>query len=71
MAPSAAHATESISTLKFADRAGRVMARVRPNEMVDDSVLLARANAEVGRTPPPPLPPRPLTRTQTPPRPGA
>ena len=34
---------ETISTLKFADRARRIMTRVRVNEMVDDAVLLERA----------------------------
>ena len=35
---------ESISTLKFADRASRVRTKVRVNEVVDDAVLLKRAH---------------------------
>eukprot|EP00520_Triparma_pacifica_P000133 CAMPEP_0118636212 /NCGR_PEP_ID=MMETSP0785-20121206/2494_1 /TAXON_ID=91992 /ORGANISM="Bolidomonas pacifica, Strain CCMP 1866" /LENGTH=774 /DNA_ID=CAMNT_0006527307 /DNA_START=129 /DNA_END=2450 /DNA_ORIENTATION=- len=40
---------ETKSTLKFADRARRVMLHVRTNEVVDDKVLLARAQSEIAR----------------------
>jgi len=42
VAPSSSHAPETISTLKFADRARRVMARVRPNEVRGPACLHAR-----------------------------
>ena len=38
---------ETVSTLQFADRAKRVMARIQVNELVDDAVLLARAQREI------------------------
>lgn len=47
--PASQHGPESISTLKFADRARRVMARICANEVVDDSTLLARAKLEIKR----------------------
>ena len=37
------------STLKFADRARRVMVRVKPNQMVDDKALLRDARKEIER----------------------
>lgn len=49
MSPMGSCAEESISTLGFADRARRVMTRVRANEVVDDAVLLARAQKEIKR----------------------
>lgn len=48
VSPSVHSADETASTLKFADRARRVMVRVTPNEVVDDAVLLARARREIG-----------------------
>ncbi|CAN0453717.1 unnamed protein product, partial [Ectocarpus sp. 12 AP-2014] len=39
----------TINTLQFADRAKKVMVRLRANEVVDDRVLLARARAEIKR----------------------
>ena len=42
--PAAASCGETLSTLKFADRAGKVMARVTANEVVDDQVLLKQSN---------------------------
>ncbi|CAE7853773.1 KRP95, partial [Symbiodinium sp. KB8] len=47
--PSAAAAEESLSTLHFADRARRVLVRVRVNEVVDDRERLARSRREVAR----------------------
>ena len=47
VSPATPAAAETISTLKFADRAGKVMARVTANEVVDDQVLLKRAYAEI------------------------
>eukprot|EP00948_MAST-09A_sp_MAST-9A-sp1_P002356 g2356.t1 len=43
------NAQETISTLKFADRAKQVMVHVRVNEVVDDKTLLLQALAEVKR----------------------
>ena len=40
---------ETSSTLHFADRARKVMLHVRANEVVDDKVLLARAQSEIAR----------------------
>ena len=47
--PSSSATDETLGTLKFADRAGRVMFSVRTNEVVDDKVLLARAQSEIAR----------------------
>ena len=47
VSPSALCADETISTLKFADRARRVMVRVRANEIIDDAELLVRARVRV------------------------
>lgn len=49
LSPASNAIDETISTLQFADRAKRVMVRVHVNEMVDDAVLLARAQAEIVR----------------------
>lgn len=43
LGPMSEHKDESVSTLLFADRASRVVTRVRRNEVVDDAVLLSRA----------------------------
>ena len=43
LGPMSEHKDESLSTLLFADRASRVVTRVRRNEVVDDAVLLSRA----------------------------
>lgn len=40
---------ESLSTLQFADRAKRVIVRIQANEIIDDAVLLARAQREIAR----------------------
>jgi hypothetical protein len=42
-------AEESISTLKFADRASHVRLKIKVNELLDDAALLARANREIQR----------------------
>ncbi|CAM9198949.1 unnamed protein product [Ectocarpus sp. 4 AP-2014] len=47
--PLAGQTHETINTLQFADRAKKVMVRLRANEVVDDRVLLARARAEIRR----------------------
>ncbi|CAM9556931.1 unnamed protein product, partial [Ectocarpus fasciculatus] len=47
--PLAGQTHETINTLQFADRAKKVMVRLRANEVVDDRVLLARARAEIKR----------------------
>ncbi|CAM9162898.1 unnamed protein product, partial [Ectocarpus fasciculatus] len=49
VAPTAIHAAETFNTLQFADRASSVMVRVRPNVVIDDKALLARAQIEVAR----------------------
>lgn len=49
LGPGAAAAEESVSTLHFADRASRVLVRVRVNEVVDDREKLLRARREVSR----------------------
>ena len=40
---------ETISTLQFADRVKRVSAKVKPNVLVDDKAMLARAQTEIAR----------------------
>ncbi|CAM9212099.1 unnamed protein product [Ectocarpus sp. 13 AM-2016] len=47
--PLAGQTHETVNTLQFADRAKKVMVRLRANEVVDDRVLLARARAEIKR----------------------
>ncbi|CAM9788747.1 unnamed protein product, partial [Scytosiphon promiscuus] len=47
--PLAGQTHETINTLQFADRAKKVMVRIRANEVVDDRVLLARAQSEIKR----------------------
>ena len=49
LSPSALSAEESASTLSFANRAMRVLVRIKVNEVVDDTVLLQRAQAEIAR----------------------
>lgn len=49
ISPSEAALDETISTLQFADRAKCVTVRVKVNEMVDDAILLARAQREIAR----------------------
>ena len=49
ISPLASAAAESQNTLAFADRASRVMQRVRANEVVDDAELLRAARAEIAR----------------------
>ena len=49
ISPCASAVEETSSTLKFGDRARKVMVRVRKNEVVDDKVLLARAQSEIAR----------------------
>lgn len=49
LSPMYASQEESISTMQFADRARRVQMRVRRNEVVDDAVLLTRAQREITR----------------------
>jgi hypothetical protein len=49
VAPTLVCAEESISTLKFADRASHVRLKIRVNELLDDATLLARANGEIAR----------------------
>jgi len=49
LSPSFKNVDESISTLQFADRAKQVMVSVKVNEVVDDTILLARAQAEIAR----------------------
>jgi hypothetical protein len=43
LSPIAANLEDSISTVQFADRARHVHTKVHVNEVVDDSILLARA----------------------------
>lgn len=40
---------ESLSTLKFADRAKRVVLNAKVNEMIDDSILIKRYEKEIDR----------------------
>ncbi|CAM9155135.1 unnamed protein product, partial [Hapterophycus canaliculatus] len=47
--PLAGQIHETMNTLQFADRAKKVMVRIRANEVVDDRVLLVRAQAEIKR----------------------
>ncbi|GMH82944.1 hypothetical protein TL16_g09432 [Triparma laevis f. inornata] len=49
VSPCSSAVDETTSTLKFADRARRVMLHVRTNEVVDDKILLARAQSEIAR----------------------
>lgn len=49
ISPSETALDETISTLLFADRAKCVLMRVKVNEMVDDAILLARAQREIAR----------------------
>lgn len=49
LSPAADCIEETVSTLQFADRAKQVMVHVKANEVVDDSILLARAQAEIAR----------------------
>jgi kinesin family protein 3/17 len=49
ISPSQLAIDETVSTLSFADRAKSVMVRVQVNEVVDDAVLLARAQREIIR----------------------
>jgi hypothetical protein len=49
VAPTVLHASESISTLQFADRAKHVKYIVRANTIVDDKFTLAKAQAEITR----------------------
>ena len=49
VAPTLTCAEESISTLKFADRASHVKLKIRVNELLDDATLLARATREIAR----------------------
>ncbi|GBG31554.1 Kinesin-like protein [Hondaea fermentalgiana] len=49
LSPAADCTEESVSTLQFADRAKQVMVHVKANEVVDDSILLARAQTEIAR----------------------
>lgn len=49
LSPMGVSAKESVSTMQFADRARRVMSRVKVNEVVDDAAMLARAQKEIAR----------------------
>lgn len=49
VAPTVLHASESTSTLQFADRAKNVMSKVRANAIVDGKELLSRAEQEIVR----------------------
>lgn len=49
ISPSETALDETISTLQFADRAKSILVRVKVNEMVDDAILLARAQREIAR----------------------
>jgi len=49
VAPTVLHATETVSTLQFADRAKHVKYLVRANTIVDDKLTLAKAQAEIIR----------------------
>ncbi|RHY29535.1 hypothetical protein DYB32_005072 [Aphanomyces invadans] len=47
ISPSAAAVEETVSTLQFAERAKQIALNVQVNEVVDDAVLLARAQREI------------------------
>jgi hypothetical protein len=47
--PSMVHASETISTLQFTDRAKNVMVKSKPNLVIDDKALLSNAQAEISR----------------------
>jgi hypothetical protein len=49
IAPTVLHASESSSTLQFADRARNVMMKAKANMVIDDKVLLADAQTEIAR----------------------
>ena len=49
MAPTEGHASETVNTLQFADRARNIMLKVRANAVVDDKASLDRANSEITR----------------------
>lgn len=49
VAPTVLHASETLSTLQFADRAKNVMLSVKPNTLVDDKFLLTKAHGEITR----------------------
>ena len=49
VAPTILHASETLSTLQFADRAKNVMLSVKPNTLVDDKQLLTKAHGEITR----------------------
>ena len=49
VAPTVQYVSETLSTLQFADRAKNVMLTVKPNTLVDDKFLLAKAHAEITR----------------------
>ncbi|KAL9656676.1 hypothetical protein ABK040_002946 [Willaertia magna] len=49
VSPSVLAYEETHSTLKFADRAKRVVVTTKVNEVVDDSILLKRYEKEIGR----------------------
>jgi hypothetical protein len=49
VAPTVLHSAESFSTLQFADRAKNVMLTIRANTLVDDNLVLVKANAEIAR----------------------
>jgi hypothetical protein len=47
--PSMIHATETISTLQFTDRAKNVLVKSKANLVIDDKALLSNAQAEISR----------------------
>ncbi len=49
VSPALDSAEETSNTLLFADRAKRVMSKIRVNQVVDDAVLLSRAQEEIAR----------------------
>ena len=49
VAPTVHHATETMNTLNFADRAKNVMLRVKANAVTSDKSLLQRAEAEISK----------------------
>ena len=49
VAPTVVHASETLSTLQFADRAKHVRVTVKANTVVDDKITLAKAQAEITR----------------------
>lgn len=49
VAPTVLHTSETFSTLQFADRAKNVMLTVKANTLVDDKVMLAKAQSEITR----------------------